>query len=280
MGRLRAASPWLTAFLLTLVLAVFQRLTGPTHPLRGRLDVDGRETAYMLPRSHGGDGGMVVRLPPLGRMTGILLWRRFPTDELWLELPMAVTPQGLSAEVPHQPPAGKVEYRIVLEGGATKVVVPADRSVVARFKGAVPVEVLIPHILAMFAGMLVASRALLAALGPGPRSVRAPVLVAAGLMVIGGFVLGPMVQRHAFGAYWTGWPLGEDLTDTKTMVAVLAWLPAVVLALRRRSNRLAVALGWAVMMGVFLIPHSSRGSQLNWETHSTTQRAEPSAPPT
>ncbi len=193
---------------------------------------------------------------------------------------MTASSQGLRAEVPHQPPAGKVEYRLVLGDGARKVMVPADSSAVARFKGAVPARVLIPHILAMFTGMLVATRALFAALRPGPRSVRGPVLVAAVLMVIGGLVLGPIVQRFAFGAFWTGWPVGEDLTDTKTLAAVLAWLPAAVLALRRRSNRLAVALGWAVMMAVFLIPHSSRGSQLAWEVDPAAEGSVASAPRT
>ncbi len=221
---------------------------------------------------------MTVRLPVPEDVTGALVWRRFPTDEPWREVSMAVTPDGQSAEVPHQPPAGKVEYRLVLDDGGAKVVVPADRSVVARFKGAVPVTVLIPHILAMFMAMLIATRALLAALNPGSHSVRTPVFVAAALLVVGGLVLGPIVQRHAFGAYWTGWPLGDDLTDTKTLLAVMAWLPAVVLALRRRPNRLAVALGWAVIMGVFLIPHSNRGSELDWQAHPTNQGPTSTAP--
>ena len=82
--------------------------------------------------------------------------------------------------------------------------------------------------------------------------------------MIGGLLLGPLVQKFAFDAYWTGWPFGHDLTDNKTLVAFLAWLPATVLALTRRRIGLAVAAGWIVMMGVFLIPHSYRGSEMDW----------------
>ena len=85
-----------------------------------------------------------------------------------------------------------------------------------------------------------------------------------GLLVIGGLFLGPMVQKSAFGAYWTGWPNGSDLTDNKTLIAFLAWLPATVAAARGMRTRAAVVLGWVVMMGVFLIPHSLRGSELDW----------------
>jgi hypothetical protein len=85
-----------------------------------------------------------------------------------------------------------------------------------------------------------------------------------GLLVVGGLVLGPVVQKFAFDAYWTGWPLGTDMTDNKTLWAFLAWLPATVMALRGKRTRWAVVLGWLVMTGVFLIPHSVRGSQLDW----------------
>ena len=77
-------------------------------------------------------------------------------------------------------------------------------------------------------------------------------------------VLGPVVQKFAFDAYWTGWPNGADLTDNKTLIAVIAWLPATILALGRKKLRAAVVVGWIVMMGVFLIPHSLRGSEMDW----------------
>lgn len=278
MSRFRTAAPWLVAVLLTLALAAFQRLTGPTHPIRGRFELQGREHAYRLPRSHGGPAGLEVRVSVPPEVTGTLLWRRYPTDGDWQGLPMSPSPRGLGAEIPHQPPAGKVEYRLVLEDAGRRVMVPSGRSVVARFKGKVPAAALIPHILAMFTGMLVATRALLAAVVPGSKPAHRSVLVAAMLMAVGGLVLGPIVQRHAFGAYWTGWPLGEDLTDTKTLVAILAWLPATAFALRRRTSRVAVVIGWTVMMGIFLIPHSRWGSQLDWESHPAAVREAPSDP--
>jgi hypothetical protein len=83
---------------------------------------------------------------------------------------------------------------------------------------------------------------------------------------VGGLFLGPVVQKFAFDAFWTGWPFGTDLTDNKTALAALAWLPATLLALRNRPLRVAVIVGWLVMMGVFLIPHSLRGSQIDWSS--------------
>jgi len=38
----------------------------------------------------------------------------------------------------------------------------------------------------------------------------------------------------------------------------------VILTLRGRKLWAAVVVGWIVMMGIFLIPHSLRGSEMDW----------------
>ena len=81
-------------------------------------------------------------------------------------------------------------------------------------------------------------------------------------LIIGGFILGPVVQKFSFGAYWTGWPLGDDLTDNKTMFALFAFVLAWFL--RNKSYGKWLAIGAAlVMMVVYLIPHSMNGSELD-----------------
>ncbi len=267
----RRWSRWMLAVVVTLGLAAFQRMTGPTHPLRGSVDLGTRTIGYRLLRSHGGPGGLPVSLEISGtdRVDGTILWKRYPSNETWSPLPMERIGDRLYGEIPHQPPAGKVEYRVVLEGENGSVELPP---VVARFKGAVPPGVLVPHILSMFLSMLFATAAFLTALTAETerREAGVLVLISMTLLVVGGLVLGPMVQKHAFGAYWTGWPHGTDLTDNKTAIAFLAWLPATLAALRGKALRWKVILGWIVMMGVFLIPHSLRGSQIDWSEGADT----------
>ena len=79
------------------------------------------------------------------------------------------------------------------------------RPIVARFKGEVPAWLLILHIVFMFAAMLLAFRAGLEALRPGGSWQRfIPWTLA--VTALGGLILGPLVQKYAFGAYWTGFP--------------------------------------------------------------------------
>jgi len=199
-------------------------------------------------------------------VAGTVEWRRFPTSDAWESLSMVRKGEGLEtaippAPVPLMPMAGKLEYRVVLTKGDAHVSFPA-KAAVARFKGDVPVWVLIPHVAAMFFGMLFSTRAAMAALFGGNARMWGYWTVA--LLVVGGFVLGPVVQKLAFGEYWTGIPWGYDLTDNKTLIAGGAWILAATQLRGGRHARLAVVAATVVTMVVFAIPHSVWGSQAKW----------------
>jgi hypothetical protein len=267
--RAGSALLWVVALVATVAMAAYQRLTGPTHPVRVRAEIGGAPISGKLPRSHGGEGGAIVSLVvPDPAVTGEMAWHRFPTDEAWIETPLKRLGEELAAELPHQPAAGKLEYSLRLARGAeTRVIQQDDGPIVIRFRGDVPAWVLLPHIMAMFLGLVIGVRALLGALGSERDLGRhLPWLLA--FLVPGGLVLGPIVQKYAFDAYWTGWPFGEDLTDNKTLASVVAWAAAWLVARRWPDRpgrlRLAVIAAAAVMIAVYLIPHSARGSQLDW----------------
>ena len=92
------------------------------------------------------------------------------------------------------------------------------------------------------------------------------------LLGVGGLIFGPIMQWRAFGDAWTGIPFGWDLTDNKTLIAVVAWL-AAYLAVRRadRGGDAWRARGWVLgaallTLIVFSIPHSVLGTEFDYET--------------
>ncbi len=261
---------WILAVVLTLGAAYYQRKTGPTHPRDILVTLTGKEYKVRLLRSHGGEGDLPVEaVIPDTSVTGKVVWKRFPTAEPWDTLPMERSGDTLRAFLPHQPPAGKLAYRIVLQSGQEEVLVPADEPVVARFKGAVPAGILIPHILLMFTAMLLSTLAGLMAIWKIPEYKRYATVTLV-LLLIGGGILGPLVQLHAFGALWTGVPFGWDLTDNKTLIAILFWVYAV-LAIRKKDRYWTVVLAALVLILVYSIPHSMFGSTYNYETGDVIQ---------
>jgi protein-S-isoprenylcysteine O-methyltransferase Ste14 len=117
--------------------------------------------------------------------------------------------------------AGKLAYKAVLTDRGKEISLGGDEAIIIRFKGRVPIALLLAHILVIFAAMLFSTRAGIAALDRRSDPRRLAVWTAV-LFFIGGFILGPLMQKFAFDAWWTGFPLGKDLTDSKTLFAMLA----------------------------------------------------------
>jgi hypothetical protein len=258
---------WTLAILITLTSAVWQRVTGPTYPVRGRVQLAGEEIRMRLTRTHSTSGRQPVVVAAANpAVTGVVEWRRFPTSDPWRTEALRRVEDRLEAALPPapeplMPPAGKLEYRVKLSRGPEVAWFPPDAAV-TRFKGDVPPAILGPHIFAMFVGMLLSTRAGLAALFGG--STRVVTWVTLALLVIGGLVLGPVVQKMAFGAYWTGVPWGWDLTDNKTLIAAVVWGVAAWRVSGGRNARAAVAAAALVTLVVFAIPHSVWGSEARW----------------
>lgn len=272
---------WILAVLVTLTAATYQRLTGPTHPLRGSAVIGDETVHYSLPRSHGGDGDQDVDLAVADKnISASLYYRRLATADVWTTVPMLAAQGTLRAALPHQPPAGKLEYVLHLERGDSHWQVPASRAVVIRFRGGVPAGILVPHVVLMFFAMLFSSVAGIEAFACGTR-LRGYTQLAVGSLLIGGLVLGPIVQKYAFGELWTGVPYGYDLTDNKTLIAAAVWLAALAQVLRRPplQARYWVIAAAAVLLIIFSIPHSALGSQLDYASGQIkTGAAAPIAP--
>lgn len=278
---------WTLAVVITIGASVYQRMTGPTHPKRLTAEINGAEYSFKFPRSGGetdcavvlkgfgkSDAGVAVTDEPSGesRTTGTIYWKRYPSQDEYSKIEMQPTPEGLTASLPVQPAAGKLEYYLSIgtqtigTGGiiTTNNYYFKDEPLIIRFKGDVPAWVLIPHILCMFLSMLFAAYALLSALANMP-CYKKNITIAFWIIMVGGFILGPLVQKYAFDIYWSGFPFGGDLTDNKTLFAAIALL-AAVLTKRFNWNRWVVIAAVLVMFVVFSIPHSMRGSELD---HST-----------
>jgi hypothetical protein len=261
---MRKILSWTLAVVLTLASAVYQRLTGPTHPARGKATLAGAEIGYRLPRSASNDRDCEVSVGIADpAVTGTLVYRRFKTEDAWTKLGLERQGDRLVGLLPRQPAAGKLAYRVILDAGGRETSLAGEAPLVIRFKKPVPVALLVVHILVMFASMLFAAMAGITALDR-KRNPRAFAIAAAGLFFAGGFVLGPIVQKYAFDIYWSGLPFGTDLTDNKTLIAMAFWIAALVAGRKGRSARGWVLAASAATLLIYLIPHSLFGSELKY----------------
>jgi hypothetical protein len=176
-------------------------------------------------------------------------------------------------------PAGEIgkrlNYRIELSlNGVLKAsMAPANaRGYLLKYKGQVSSFVLIPHILLMFAGVFSSFMALFYGfdLILGKRKVKQAaiaVLLSFFCGFIGGVLIGIEVSHEVFGGSgWGGWPIGNDVTDTKTEIFLIFWLVTMIfgwlglsgkkLKISNKTFGAMIIVSFIVTLAAFLIPHS------------------------
>ncbi len=260
---------WLLAFIITIGAAIYQRRTGPTYPAIAKFNLAGKNYNLQFTRSHGGKGDAIVELELPEGFSGTISYRHYPSNEVFKTIKLKRKKGKLYAKLPHQPPAGKLEYFAKITYNGKEIFNNGNKPVRIRFKGKVPAFVLILHILFMFTAMLFSTYSGLLAIFKDKRQ-RKFVFATFIILFVGGAIFGPIVQKFAFGQLWTGIPFGWDLTDNKTLIALAFWLVAVLTNIKKQRPAWTI-LAAVVLLIIFSIPHSMFGSQLNYSTGQVTQ---------
>ena len=246
---------WIIAIVSTLVFAFYQRVTGPTYPLSGSTNFNGKEIKYKLERSHSSSSNYLLEINTGDpSIRGILYYKQFNTKNDFTEVAMNGT-DILKADLPAQARLQKLEYYIKLFKDQSSVQIPSDKIVTIRFKDDVTIWVLIPHIFAMFFAMMLSTRTGLEFFNKDPQLDKLAIWTLI-VLFIGGFPLGFAMNGYAFGEVWGGWPFGHDVTDNKTQVAFIAWLIAFYFIKKKKNAKLAALLAAIILLAVYLIPHS------------------------
>jgi len=275
---------WLLAFLITIAAAYYQRKTGPTYPKKVKVTLNDSLYDLKLVRSIGLNERPEVKLGINDTsIKAVLFYKRYKTSDdyqascfSYKEYPVQsfvmnkifkiTVERGFFADVPPQPPAGKLQYYIELtDKTGTQTIAP----LIIRFKEGVPWYILLPHVLVMFTAMLFSTVAGLMSVTNIPEYKKYGTLTLI-LLIAGGMILGPLVQKIAFGDFWTGVPFGWDLTDNKTLIVTIFWILAVIMN-RKKKRPFYIALAAIILLIVFSIPHSLFGSEFDYRTGEVTQ---------
>lgn len=233
-----------------LVLYVHVELR-PTRPYEGTVEFAGKSQSYQLPREaqlfgpyrpDQLDPGTLIDLRfngPMPPLDAAVLWRPYPSDE-----PLAATPfqetrervirpgeqpeqwMTLVADIAPQPPGDRIAYAVSLTSEDKEIRLPSgEENVVLRQIGFVRQELEYPFQIAMLLMLVLGIRAGLTALFDAEQ-LRRYAWVTFILATVGGMTLRPFVQKAAYGAYWNGVPIGDELSDTWMLTIWIVWLVA------------------------------------------------------
>ena len=265
---------WVLAVFLAIAAMIYQRSTGPTYEYKDHLEHNGEKHKYELLRSQETTEGAKIALPYIegADYSAKLHYKRYQTKDSITVLDFRLDgDKQFIAQLPVQPAAGKMEYFVTcaIDGKEFSIPEKGEDNIVLRYKDPVPDYILIPHVVMMIIVIIFGIRAGLSAIFDDG-TMRRWTVVAFTAMTVGGMMLGPIVQKFAFGEYWTGFPFGGDFTDNKMLIMWIAW--ALALAIigfkpKKKENvsRTTVIIAALVMTVVYLIPHSMGGSTLDYD---------------
>lgn len=255
---------WILAFIITIAGAYYQRVTGPTYPVTGKVNFENQVISYKLETSHSTSSDYKIEIPVKNNnISGIFKWKRYKTDDEWTLAEMSFEEGKLAANLPKQPAAGKLQYQVILKSDNSEISIPANHPIIIRFKGDVPPFILIPHIIAMFGTMLLSTRTGLEIFTKEPK-LKKYTFWTLGFLIAGGMILGPITQLYAFGELWTGIPFGIDLTDNKTLIALIGWIIATVALYKSKYPKRWIMAAAILLLIIYSIPHSVLGSELDY----------------
>lgn len=256
---------WLLALAITLSTAIYQRMTGPTYPKSYDFKLENRSFDFKLPRSQNGisDAMISIEIPDAG-IDGEVYYRRYKTLDSFETIKMHRENEELVVWLPKQPAAGKLEYGVRIFNTENETIFKTPENIIIRFKDNVPPYILIPHILLIFIAMLLSNLTGFYAIAR-LKSYKFYTILTLVFFLVGGMIMGPILQKYAFGEFWTGFPFGMDLTDNKALLAFILWVVAWI-GNRKQDRRYLVIIAAVTNLIIFLIPHSLLGSELNYTT--------------
>ena len=254
---------FIISLILVLITSVYQRMTGPTYSKKVSVVLLENKYDFKLKRSHELGEPFVVELAiPDTSVNAQVVYRRFPTKDSFQKKGFIRKGDNLQVELPSQPAAGKLQYYIEFNVQENVIPLLNEEPIIVRFKGAVPGVVLAIHIFFMFTGMWFSNLTGLLAFVKNNKQKFYGLLTLI-FLIIGGMIMGPFVQKFAFNEYWAGIPFGWDLTDNKTLIAVVAWVIAVVGNWKKERRFLYIGAA-IVTLVIFIIPHSMMGSEFDY----------------
>jgi hypothetical protein len=197
--------------------------------------------------------------------------------------PAPANPRLFTALLTNHGRGTEFEYYIALVDsvGQTLATIPSVRKIGAqqtiwlRFEGKQSIPLLIAHIAGMFGGLFFVVLAFVTSFTDLNKTANnvalgKQVFWATLILFLGTFPIGIWIEHQVYDTYWTGIPLGRDITDSKALFLFLFWLATMILLkgsafarkpeknlVRAAGARVAVIVSFLVTLAAYLVPHSS-----------------------
>jgi len=252
----------LISFFFSILISYFQRITGPTYPIKGNVKINNSVVRFKFLKSCTLGDNCEIFFE--GKIEGYVLYKKYRVDENYRKLDFVWDGKKSYVNLKlNLPKAAKIEYDVFIKNYYDYIKVN-NKPVVIRFKGYVPPYFLIPHIIFMYLFFLL-STYLFLKLNFINEFSKKIFYFSFTSFILGGFVFGPIVQYYAFDCFWSGFPYGYDLTDNKTLLTLILWFLPIYFIIKNKPIKKYYNIAYLSLILMYLIPHSLYGSEYKFK---------------
>lgn len=266
----------IASLVLTLVLLVGARELSKREPTDVVAEGFGMKLSHRTLTEHFGPEQPLirVRVEPDQGVGVAVCWKLHRSDKVESSPLFLVDANLYQGFVPDFGKGARIQYWVRAMNAKGEVLRIPSSPVTMKFKGRVSKSVLVAHIAFMFAAFFFMVMSLFGAIRilRGQEGKRSTVKAARWVLIlsfIGGWPLGFILNRQAFGTLWEGYPFGYDITDNKTQVMFVLWLVSLLLVwgsfigrseekdrLGARPFAYTIIASFLVSLVLFILPHS------------------------
>jgi len=249
---------WFAAILITFTIAIFQLIMGTANPLAVQVNTGKQLLQCELTRTYNGKTDCPIILP-IGdiKVSGSILYRVYPSESKMSRIDFDREGDKLIANLPSQPPSGKLEYRVFLEREGTTIYVNEGKPVIIRFLGKVPIYILILQSILIFLAILFSNITGIYA-GLGIKSFKWMIYLDILILLAVIFLLQPLMHKYALNQWWTCFPNSWEAGDNKLLIALMVWLVTAYFNLKKNRRGLVV-IASIISIFMFSVPHGFPG---------------------
>lgn len=245
---------WLLAIVLTAYLVVLQLVMESSYPVVTEINTGKQKISLQLIRSFEGDGDCPV-IFPIGDIAvkGHLVYNLKSDTLNQVKRDFKREGDKLTSYLPQQLPGTEMEYRVFLEREKAKIDVNNGKPVVIKFKGKVPLYLILVNAFCIITVLLLSSLTGFYALF-NVRSYRWIIYILLISSLFLSLFLFPLVQKYSLNR-WSYMPKMWSL-HTKLLLTSLIWVITALLSLFvKKLRRLWLILASIITCVLFLIPH-------------------------
>ncbi len=150
---------WIGAFVICFLFGFWNRLASPEYPVTGSFGINMKKVTFKFEKIYRGKNDYKIAVvTEADSLNGSIFWRLKNSNSGWNVIPMKLSDNTLSGEIPHQSPSTLVEYRVKVWKDSKIFYLPRSGKITLKYLSNVPSSIMFFYFLTLYLALIFSVR--------------------------------------------------------------------------------------------------------------------------